>query len=98
MNDLTKQIGDKISDKIFEHCDNVSLITVYVNSTYNYIVIDLGFSAIASATEIQETIDYIVEITECKEIKISVGLFKDYSITLKKYNLNRILKEIVFEN
>jgi hypothetical protein len=41
-------------------------------------------------------IDYILEITKTKECKVTVGMFRDYTITLQEYDLFNLEKELIF--
>lgn len=57
----------------------------------------------SSIQEIQHCIDYVIDITKANEVKVTVGLFKDYTLKLTEYNLAsnyhlmNVMKEVVFE-
>ena len=56
-----------------------------------------GFNSNASVQEIQNCIDYIMTLTKANEIKVTAGMFKDYTIIVKEYDLMKVIKEIIFE-
>jgi len=57
----------------------------------------------SSKQQIQECIDYVIDITSANEIKVTEGMFKDFTLKLTEYNLAsnhhlmRVMKEVVFE-
>jgi hypothetical protein len=36
-------------------------------------------------------------LTKANEIKVTAGMFKDYTIIVKEYDLMKVIKEIIFE-